>query len=153
LAAHRPWRLSSKPGDAGEFAILGDGRILFRKNLDLAATLEEISPATMASGTARQVQRWDGIFPYRLSASADGKHSVVLRRSSDVSMFVARLEGDGKRIEQVRKLKVSGSNNTLHAWTPDGGAILFESIWDGAYRIFEQQLDKPDTQVMRVAQS
>ena len=155
MDTNQAWRLRTNQGEAGEFTILGDRRLWYQRAFPGIQTLQEI-PAIQSggrvTGRSRQLQRWDEIGQYRITASSDGKRVAALRRIQNFDLFFARLKDDGKRVEEVRKLKVSGLGNALHAWTPDGKGILYESAWDGSYRIFEQPLDKLDTQVMRVTE-
>ena len=143
----RPGRFRSASGVGGEFALLRDGGLFYLRGGQGVEGLYEIQDARTAmrpAGRPHLLRQWDGIPAYRLTASADGKRLAVLRMVSELGIFVARLTDGGKRLDQIRKLKVSGTENAFHAWTPDGRAIVFESNRDVVGHIFEQALDRPE---------
>ena len=155
LETGRPAGFRSPLGKAGEFCILQDGRVWFLSTNERGIALDELQADLNARRPASDptpIRQWDGIVAYRLTASADGKHLAVLRRVSEGGVFVARLKDGGKRLEDVRKLQLRGSDNAPHGWTPDGRAVVFESNRDGTYHIFEQELDKPAEDSMLVSQ-
>jgi Tol biopolymer transport system component/tRNA A-37 threonylcarbamoyl transferase component Bud32 len=151
VQAGRPGLFHSATGFVGDFTILRDGRMLFLQGAANSARLIEVRVDLKDSRPVehgRLVRQWDGISEYRLTASADGNRLAVLRRISELGVFVARLENGGKRLEEIRRLNIRGSDSALHSWTPDGRAVVFESNRDGDYRIFKHALDKPDEDVL-----
>jgi WD40-like Beta Propeller Repeat len=154
VQAGRPGLFHSANGFVGDFAILRDGRLLFLQgggNPRLMEILVDLKHGG-AVDHGRLIRQWDGIDEYRLTASSDGRRMAVLRRISELGVFVARLGNGGKRLEEVRKLNIGGSDNSPHSWTPDGRAVVFESNRDGAYHVFQQALDQPGKDILLVGQ-
>ena len=143
----KPGSFQTKPGIAGEFSITRDGKLVY-----LLDGLREIDIDAKPSATAGFLRQWDRVSGYHLTASIDGKRIAVLRRVQEHGVFVAGLADGGKRLEDVRRLKLSGDSNTLHAWTPDGRAVVFESNRDGVFRIFAQSPDRPAEERMLASQ-
>jgi serine/threonine protein kinase len=138
------------PGTVGEFAILRDGKMLY-----LSDALREIQPDLSAHPTepARVLRSWNRLGGYHLTASMDGKRITVLRRTQEHGLFVGGLTDGGKRLQDVRPLKLSGNSNTTHSWTPDGQGVVFESNRDGVWRIFAQSLDRPSEERVLATQA
>jgi hypothetical protein len=91
-------------------------------------------------------QTGDRIFG--LSATADGKQTMVLRRSDQQSVFVADFVPRPPRVTNVRRLTLDERSNYPHAWTADSRAVIFESDRNGTFDIFKQHLDQRSPDVI-----
>jgi len=147
LDTGRPGPFRTASGVGGEFSILRDGGLVYLGSSQGIAGLYEITDSGKAMPPGdhpRLLHPLAGAPAYRLTAAADGKRFAIVRRVSELGVFVAGLTDGGKRIEEIRRLKLSGSDNSFHAWAPDGRAVLFSSNRDGVEHIFEQALDRPE---------
>jgi Tol biopolymer transport system component len=82
-----------------------------------------------------------------MSATSDGKHVMVLRRSDQNATFVADFSQSPLGITHVRRLTLDERTNYPHAWTADSRAVIFESNRNGNFDLFKQGLDQrtPET--------
>ena len=139
-------------------AALPDGRVLFLRyppGSDRCSQLWEVrtDPATGAfRGAPRMVANpvGDSLHSDNLdgmSATADGRRVMVLRRADSDAVFVGDLEGSPPRVSHVHRLTLDQRASYPHAWTADSRAVIFESDRNGGYDIFKQRPDQrtPDT--------
>ena len=78
---------------------------------------------------------------YGMTATPDGQRAMMLRRSDEKSVFVADFDARAERLSNIRRLTLDARPAYPHAWTPDNGAVIFESDRNGDWDIFEQRLD------------
>jgi serine/threonine protein kinase/Tol biopolymer transport system component len=128
-----------------EIVPLHDGRMLSLGPESSADSLYEIK-AGLASwravNSARSLRHWPETYVYRPTVSADGKRMAFLKRVSEQAVFIGDIEDGGKRLENVRRLVLSGTSNRVRGWTPDGKAVLFERDRRGSYEVALQPLDR-----------
>jgi len=85
--------------------------------------------------------------PANLQASADGKRLIyVYSRFSDAA-YLGDLELGAMRFNP-RRLTLEEWNNWPFDWTRDSTAVLFASIRNGRYAIFQQRIDQQTPQVL-----
>jgi eukaryotic-like serine/threonine-protein kinase len=136
-------------------AALPDGRILFVRYLspstqpaDQFDQLWEMrtDPATGAiSGDPRKIMSLVDQYETHisaLSASADGKLALVLKRSDQNAVFVGDFDEASPRISNIRRLTLDERTSYAHAWTADSRSVIFESIRNGTWDLFIQELDR-----------
>jgi len=146
LATGRPGLFSSDFTKGDDFQLLRNGKVLFlgERYYGYPHVLFEAGDlrSWQRESKGRLIQQWSGIDVHRLSVSENGKRVVVLKRITEMGVFVAELKDGGKRLQDVRKLVLSGRDSSPHAWTPDSRAVVFESTRNGPFNIFEQSLDR-----------
>ncbi|HZL57399.1 MAG TPA: hypothetical protein VFC21_09970, partial [Bryobacteraceae bacterium] len=82
-----------------------------------------------------------------LSASADGRRIMVVKRTDQTSVFAGDFDQSPPRLSNVRRIIFDERTNYPHAWTADSRALIFESDRNGQYDLFKQYLDRrtPET--------
>jgi len=136
-------------------AALPDGRILFLRYLssstqpaDQFDQLWEVrtDPSTGAiTGDPRKITSLVDQFETHisgLSASADGRLALVLKRSDQNAVFVGDFDEASPRISNIRRLTLDERTSYAHAWTADSRSVIFESIRNGTWDLFIQDLDR-----------
>ncbi|MCL4851693.1 MAG: protein kinase, partial [Bryobacteraceae bacterium] len=133
-------------------AALADGRILFLKydspGSSKSNRLWEVrsDPATgRFAGSPLEIGIYEGI--HDMSATRDGKQVLVLRDSSQKSVFVGEFDPSPPRIINIRRLTLDQRQNYPHAWTSDSRAVIFESDRGGSWDIFRQSIDRRAAEV------
>jgi Tol biopolymer transport system component len=84
-----------------------------------------------------------------LIVSADGKQSMVLRRSDQNTIFLGDFDQSSPRITNIRRFTLDERINYPHAWTADSRAVIFESDRNGNFDLFRQNIGRrtPETLV------
>jgi len=77
-----------------------------------------------------------------MSASADGRHILLLRHSYENAIFVGRFNESSPKIDDIHRLTFDDHTDFPHAWTPDSKDVIFQSNRDGSWDLFKQQVDK-----------
>jgi Tol biopolymer transport system component len=90
----------------------------------------------------RRITNWAGVQPEVVGATADGKMLSLLKWSQQTDVYIAELEANGRRLNNVRRFTLDERNDNLHTWTPDSKAILFDSDRNGKRDLFKQALDR-----------
>jgi hypothetical protein len=82
-----------------------------------------------------------------LSATADGKRIMIVKRSDQNTIFVGDFDRSPPRIANIRRFTFDERTNYAHAWTTDSRAVIFESDRNGNFDLFKQYLDRrtPET--------
>ncbi len=136
---------------------LPDGRILFlRWNTPGSASADQLweVKANLATGAfvgaphqVASLADQNETHIYGMSAAADGKLVMVLKRSSQNAVFVADFAQAPPRLTNIRRLTLDERTNYPHAWTRDSRAIVFESDRNGTWDLFRQGLNQrtPET--------
>jgi Tol biopolymer transport system component/tRNA A-37 threonylcarbamoyl transferase component Bud32 len=91
-------------------------------------------------GEARRLTNWVGVVPTGLTVTRDGKQLAYVRSSFQADVYVAPLEGQERRLGPLRRLTLDERDDYVHAWTPDGRALIFSSTRNGTGDIFRQGL-------------
>jgi Tol biopolymer transport system component len=136
-------------------AALPDGRILFVRYLspstqpaDEFDQLWEMrtDPSTGAiNGSPHKVMNLVDQYETHisgLSASADGNLALVLKRSEQNAVFVADFDEASPQLSNIRRLTLDERTSYPHAWTADGRSVIFESIRNGTWDLFIQDLNQ-----------
>jgi eukaryotic-like serine/threonine-protein kinase len=136
-------------------AALPDGRILFLRYLSSSTEAAEqfdqlwemrTDPATGAiTGDLHKVMNLVDQFETHISeisASADGKMALVLKRSDQNAVFVGDFDEASPRISNIRRLTLDERTSYPHAWTADSRRVIFESIRNGTWDLFMQDFDR-----------
>ncbi len=132
-------------------AVLPDGRVLFLQwdSADFTSSRElwevQTNLATGAFvGKPHRIARLDGEETnlMSLSAAANGKQAVVLRRYDQKPVFVADFAQPPPRISNIRRLTFDDRTDYPHAWTADNRAVIFESNRNGNFDLFKQYVDR-----------
>ena len=143
-------------GDLGwEFVLTRAGRLLSLSGQPQVNGVYEIPAdlrSTRPAAKARLIREWPETYIYRPTVSADGKRMAFLKRVSEQTVFVADIEDGGRRLENVRRLVLSGTQNRIRDWTADGSAIIFESSPGGVSQIYRQRLDSATAEPLVTSQ-
>lgn len=131
---------------------LPDGRVMFlRWDSDDFISSHELwemrtNPATgLIEGEPRRIATFPGASTttlLELSATASGKRAMVLRQSTQNSVFVGDFDSSPPRISKVRRLTLDEQTNYPHAWTADSRSVIFESDRSGSFDLFKQDIDR-----------
>jgi serine/threonine protein kinase len=89
----------------------------------------------------------DAQSPGNLQASADGKRLIYTYSRSSDAAYLGDLELGAMKFNP-RRLTLEEWNNWPFDWTRDSTAVLFASIRNGRYAIFQQRIDQQTPQVL-----
>ncbi len=116
-----------------DFCWLSDGRIVYSRadrpsvfNVNLWQVAVDDRSGRPASEPKRFTQ-WAGSLIGGLSASADGKRLVFLRRAYQSQVYLAELPTEGKKMSAPRQLTNDEQSHRATAWTGNSQAVLFSS--------------------------
>jgi hypothetical protein len=134
----------------GTAAPLSDGRILFVRSdhpyLPAGRAVWEVKtdPATGAfAEEPRQIAAMENRAAlFSLSATADGKRIMTVKRSDQTTVFVADFHRSPPRLANIHRIIFDERINYPHAWTTDSRAVIFESDRNGNFDLFKQYLDR-----------
>jgi len=126
-------------GDKGGFA--NAGGIVWEVRTDAMTGAFAEQPRTIT-----RVDTKDTRFQ-SLSATADGRRIMVIKRTDQTSVFVGNFDQAPPRLSKVRRIIFDEQTDFPHAWTADSRALIFESNRNGQYDLFRQYLDRrtPET--------
>lgn len=99
-----------------------------------------------AQGRPQRLTNWSGSCAENLSATADGKTISFQQWAAHATVYVAAIEGDRTHITTPTRLTVKESWNVPTAWTADSETVLFKSSFNGETGIYQQHLNKDDSQ-------
>ncbi len=143
---------------------LADGRVLYLRWVSAMETLRHrlwelrTDPKTgKVLGPPRQVTHSSDLMLSSISAAYDGSKVALVRRSEYSNIDIADLP-PGKpvsRLLNMRRLSFAMADDYPHAWTPDSGAVIFESNRNGTFGLFRQKIDErePEPLVLSNADS
>ncbi len=98
-----------------------------------------IDPATAKpSSEPRRLTNWAGFTLWDLSATADGKRISFVRKMDQSDVYVGVLEGNGSRLNALRRLTLDDRMDWPGGWVRESNAILFFSDRGGSFDIFKQ---------------
>lgn len=108
-------------------------------------------------GPPRQVTHSSDLMLSSISAAYDGSKVALVRRSEYSNIYIADLP-PGKPVSNllnIRRLTFVMADDYPHAWTPDNGAVIFESNRNGTFGLFRQRIDErePEPLVLSNADS
>jgi serine/threonine protein kinase len=83
-----------------------------------------------------------------LSISADGKRIVLLRVTSQPTIFVTEIDPETRRLKGSRRLTLDENGNVVSAWTPDSRSVVFVSNRNGTWKLFRQDLNQVTPEVL-----
>ncbi|MBV8808434.1 MAG: hypothetical protein JO033_07135, partial [Acidobacteriaceae bacterium] len=143
---------------------LGDGRVLYLRWVSPKQTLVHqlwqlrTNPRTgKILGPPRQVTHSSDLMLSSISAAYDGTKVALVRRSEYSNICIADLP-PGKPVSKllnIRRLTFAMADDYPHAWTPDNGAVIFESNRNGTFGLFRQKIEErePESLVLSNADS
>ena len=149
----------SPANDLGSPSWTRDGRIIqilrekervpFKSNDNLWETkVDGITGRPLSE--ARRLTQWsEGINSQAvgsLSVTADGKRLVVLKWNGQKDIYLAELEPGGKAMKTPRRLTLVETDDLVSDWTADSRSILFESVRNGNWDIFKQDINQTDAE-------
>jgi len=155
-------KVTATGADIGiDSAALPDGRILFLRHIPPSADridefdeLWEVKtdlPTGAFAEAPRQVTNLPAEYEthvYGMSASADGKLVLLLKRSDQYAVFVGDFDEARPRIFNIRRLTLDARTCYPHAWTADSSSVIFESIRNGTWDLFRQDLTQRTAKVL-----
>ena len=95
-----------------------------------------------ASGRPHRITQWTRaslMLPTSVSTAEDRMSVYFVSWQSDC--YLGRLAGGDSAVTDVKRLTLDDRMDMDPGWTPDGGAILFDSNRNGTFDIFRQPLD------------
>lgn len=136
-------------------AALPDGRILFVRYIppstqpadqfdQLWETKTDLTTGAVAGSPHKimnLVNQYD-TFIDGISATTDGKTLLVLKRSDQNAVFVGDFDESSPRISNIRRLTLDERTSYPHAWTADSASVIFESIRNGTWDLFTQDINQ-----------
>jgi eukaryotic-like serine/threonine-protein kinase len=155
-------KVTATAADIGsDLAALADGRVLFLRHIPPSAPridefdeLWEVKtdPTTGAFvGAPRKIATLPAEYEthmYGMSASADAKLVLLLKRSDQYAVFVGDFDEAPPRISNIRRLTLDERTCYPHAWTADSRSVIFESMRNGTWDIFRQDLTERTAKVL-----
>ncbi|MBV8866295.1 MAG: serine/threonine-protein kinase [Acidobacteriaceae bacterium] len=130
---------------------LEDGRVLYLRWLSVTDTLLHqvwelrTDPKTgKVLGPPRQVTHSSDLMLSSISAAYDGSKVALVRRSEYSNINIADLPPDKpvSKLVNIRRLTFAMADDYPHGWTPDNGAVIFESNRNGTFGLFRQKIDE-----------
>lgn len=131
---------------------LEDGRVLYLRCLGACQVRDRsyfwelrTDPKTgKVLGPPRQVTHSSDLTLSSISAAYDGSKVALVRRSEYSNIYVADLPtGEPvSKLLNIRRLTFAMADEYPHAWTPDNGAVIFESDRNGTFGLFGQKIDE-----------
>ena len=106
----------------------------------------------MPTATPKRITQWAGSYIENLAATVDGKRLILLKAASQTQIYIAKLEGDGTRLNSPRRLTNDEADDVPYAWTADSRTVLFASNRNGIWGIFKQQINADDAQAVITGQ-
>jgi Tol biopolymer transport system component len=83
-----------------------------------------------------------------ISANSEGKRVALVRRALQADVYLAEVEGEGKRLSTPRRFTLDERQDFPAAWTEDSKAVLFVSDRDGPLHIFKQGIDQTQPELL-----
>jgi serine/threonine protein kinase len=99
-------------------------------------------------GEPRRIMSSSGFSNYGPSSSVDGKRLAFLKRTGQMEVYVAELQGKGSRMKALRRLTWEDRDDYPACWTPDSKALLLTSNRNGNLDIFKQSLGERTAQAV-----
>jgi Tol biopolymer transport system component/DNA-binding winged helix-turn-helix (wHTH) protein len=87
-------------------------------------------------------------FPAAISVNKDGKRMAVVRRATQLDIYLTEVEAHGKRLSTPRRLTLDQRMDFPFSWTPDSKAVLFMSDRDGVFHLFKQEVDQTQPELL-----
>ena len=132
---------------------LEDGRILYLRWISATETrllqlweLRTDPNSGKILGPPRQLTHSSDLMLSSISAAHDGSKVALVRRFEYSNIYIADLS-PGKPVSKllnIRRLTFALADEYPHAWTPDSGAVIFESNRNGTFGIFRQKIDEQE---------
>ncbi|GAA3766957.1 winged helix-turn-helix domain-containing protein [Terriglobus aquaticus] len=109
---------------------------VWRVDLDPATGDFKGTPEILASLAAGQPHI------YAFTADRSGKIIVTLSQQGPVGVYVGSWDDASGVLKNTYPLSQDGDVSYPHAWSRDGSAVLYESLKEGHWQIYRQQLDQ-----------
>jgi Tol biopolymer transport system component len=92
-----------------------------------------------------------------ISAAYDGSKVALVQSFEYSNIYIADLPQDKpvSKVLNIQRLTFDLADDYPHAWTPDNGAVIFESNRNGTFGLFRQKIDErePEPLVLSKADS
>ena len=98
-------------------------------------------------GAATRLTAGPGRVQY-LSSTIDGKRLAYVKQGWQPDVYVARIEGNGTKLQAPRLLTLDERQDLPWAWTPDSKQVLFGSDRDGSFHIFRQSPEQTTPELL-----
>jgi len=112
---------------------------LWRQALDPETAQPRGQPERLTTGRNIAVQ---------LSISQDGKRMALRRHAPQPDIYIADLKNHGKALGPLRRLTLDERLDYAMAWTPDNQSVVFYSNRDGPFRVFKQNIDATQAELL-----
>jgi DNA-binding winged helix-turn-helix (wHTH) protein/Tol biopolymer transport system component len=90
----------------------------------------------------------DRAFITSITVNGEGNRVAVVRRALQADVYLAEMEGEGKRLSTPRRFTLDQRQDFPAAWTGDSKAVLFVSDRDGPLHIFKQGIDQTQPELL-----
>jgi Tol biopolymer transport system component len=90
----------------------------------------------------------DRAFITSISVNSSGRRVALVRRAVQADVYLAEVEGEGKRLSTPRRFTLDERQDFPAAWTEDSKAVLFVSDRDGPLHIFKQGIDQTQPELL-----
>jgi len=90
----------------------------------------------------------DRAFITSITVNSEGKRVALVRRALQADVYLAEVEGEGKRLSTPRRFTLDERQDFPAAWTEDSKAVLFVSDRDGPSHIFKQDIDQTQPELL-----
>jgi serine/threonine protein kinase/Tol biopolymer transport system component len=143
--ANRTVVVSEADRNLGDFCWLPDGRIIYsrqeaQRSEDYNLWQVGIDRRGLPVGQPRRITQWAGSGIADLSARADGKRLVLLKRTLQEQVYLGELTAGGTRLNPPRRLTNDEANDFPTAWTADSKTLFIGSDRNGGGGIFKQTI-------------
>ncbi len=141
--------ITAVQGPTSDWSWSPDGRLIyglfdrdpFGQSCNFWATQVDLTTGE-PKATAKRLTNWAGFCMDDIGETSDGKRLAFRKWSTQGSVYVADIQGNGRRITTPRRLTLNEGRNYPGAWTADSKAVVFGSYDDGHWKIFKQALDQ-----------
>jgi hypothetical protein len=136
-------------------AALPDGRILFLRYASTFADSPDqlwevktnVATGALVEAPHKIASSVDEVDPnethiHGMSATLNGKLALVLKRSDQNAVFIGDFDEAAPRISNIRRLTFDERTSYPHAWTADSSGVIFESIRNGTWDLFRQDINR-----------
>ena len=131
----------------GDMEWLPDGRLIYSSNrlrIREAHNLWALSVDPLTGdvrGKPERLTNWTGFTIESISATADGKRLVIIKRHRQKNIYIASLgTNDKSGLSNVQRLTTDTWDKHLNGWGSDSRAIYFCSNRNGRYGIYKQDI-------------
>ena len=135
--------------DQGGIVWTKDGRLIFtRADTNTVSTnfnlwyLSADPDTGIPRGEPLQITHWDGVWPFPIGVSQDGKYLLVQKTHVWDDIYVGKLNDHGPGLQQLSRVTSNDSTNRLGGWTRDGGLLFSSDRTGGKLQTYRQLLSQ-----------